>query len=343
MASTPPSTIRTWQYGSTNGGLDKNLTLNASAPLPKPGPNQHLVKVIAMALNPVDYKPAEVAFFRRLLIPNPATPGIDFAGRIVAPAAGSQLKPGQLVFGRATGKSLFAAGALSEFALTNKEEVAVIPEGVDPVHAATIGTAGLTAYQSIVPFVQKGDWVFINGGSGGTGVFGVQIAKAVGCNVATTCSTANVELCKTLGADLVVDYKKQDVVDGLKASGHKFNRVIDNVGADLSLYYRSQEYTVPKAVYVMIAGLISFSFLFSMLHMWLVPTFLGGGPRKVSGIFPKASEKDIGQIANWMKDGTLKPVIDSRFSFEDAPKAYEKLKTGRAKGKIVVDVAPGET
>jgi NADPH:quinone reductase-like Zn-dependent oxidoreductase len=112
----PPSTIRAWQYSSTKAGIEKNLKINPSAPLPKPKPNQHPVQVIATALNPVDYKPTEIPLVGRLLVPKPATPGIDFAGCIVTPAIGSSLKRGQVVFG-VSGTSPLAGGALSEFTL----------------------------------------------------------------------------------------------------------------------------------------------------------------------------------------------------------------------------------
>jgi NADPH:quinone reductase-like Zn-dependent oxidoreductase len=334
----PPSTVKSWQYSSTKGGLDKNLNINPSAPLPKPKPNQNLVQVIATALNPVDYKPAEVPLVGRLIVPKPTTPGIDFAGCIVTPATGSSLKRGQLFFG-ASGTTPFAGGALSEFTLTEKENAVALPNGVDPIDAATIGVAGLTAYQSIVPKVKKGDKVFINGGSGGTGVFGIQIAKAVGCHVTTTCSTANVELCKSLGADEVVDYEQSNVVEALKASGHKFDHVVDNVGADPKLYWHCHEYTKPGAVYVMVGGTPSLGSAFDTFKMMLWPGSLGGGRRKFTGFFPKPKYEDLEQIGTWMKEGKVKAVIDQKFSFEQAPKAFEKLKTGRAKGKIVVDVA----
>lgn len=334
----PPSTIRAWQYSSTKGGLDKNLKINPSAPLPKPNPDQHLVQVIATALNPVDYKPAEIPLVGRLIVHKPATPCIDFAGCIVTPATGSPFKRGQLVFG-AAGTSPLAGGALSELTLTKKENTVALPDGVDPIDAATIGVAGLTAYQSIVPNVKKGDYIFINGGSGGTGVFGIQIAKAVGCHVTTTCSTANVELCKSLGAEEVVDYRKQSVVKALKASGRKFDHVVDNVGSDFRLYYRCHEYTKPGAVYVMVGGTPSLGFAVDMLKVKLWPDFLGGGKRKFSGFFPKPKHEDLEQIGTWMMEGKVKPIIDQKFPFEQAPKAFEKSKTGRAKGKIVVDVA----
>jgi NADPH:quinone reductase-like Zn-dependent oxidoreductase len=334
----PPSNIKAWQYSGTKGGLDQNLKINHSAPLPKPKASQNLVQVIATALNPVDYKPAEVPLVGRLIVPNPATPGIDFAGCIVTPATGSSFKRGQLVFG-ASGTNPLAGGALSEFTLTQKESTVALPNGVDPVDAATIGVAGLTAYQSIVPKVKKGDKVFINGGSGGTGVFGIQIAKAVGCHVTTTCSTANVQLCKSLGAEEVVDYKKRSVVEALKASGHKFDLVIDNVGADPKLYWRCHEYTKPGAVYVMVGGTPSFRFAVDMFKMKLWPGSLGGGRRDCATFTPKFNCEDLEQIGTWMEEGKVKPVIDHKFSFEHAPKAFERLKTGRARGKIVVDVA----
>ncbi len=336
----PPSTTRAWQYSSTQGGIEKNLKLN-SVPLPTPTPNQHLVQVIATALNPVDYKPAEVPLLHRLMLPKPATPCIDFAGCIVAPAAGSSLKRGQLVFGGA-GTSPLAGGALSEFTVAENENTVALPNGVDPIDAATIAVGGLTAYQSIVPYVKKGDRVFINGGSGGTGVFGIQIAKAVGCHVTTTCSTANVELCKSLGADEVVDYKKQGLVDALKASAsstHQFDHAVDNVGANLELYWRCHEYTKPGAVYVMVGMTPSLASLVGVFKIMLWPGFLGGGKRRLVGFFIKSASEELEQIGMWMVDGKVKAIIDQRFTFEHAPQAFEKLKTGRAKGKIVVDVA----
>lgn len=333
----PPSTIRAWQYSSAKGGLEKSLQLNPSAPLPKPKSNQYLVKVIATALNPVDYKPAEIPVVGRLIVPKVATPGIDFAGSIVTPADGSALKPGQLVFG-ACGSSPLAGGALSEFAIAKISNVVALPDGVSIIDAATIGVAGMTAYQSIVPRVKKGDKVFINGGSGGTGVFGIQFAKAVGCHVTTTCSTTNVELCKSLGADEVVDYKKQSVIEALTTSEHRFDHAVDNIGKDKELYWRSHEYMWPGAACVLVGGEPSFAGIGDLLKRKVVPGFLGGIKGKVEGFWPQPKLKDFEQIVNWMKEGKVRAVIDQKFPFEEAPKAFEKLKTGRAKGKIVVEV-----
>jgi NADPH:quinone reductase-like Zn-dependent oxidoreductase len=335
--SSAPSTFRAWQFSNAKGGIEKNITLNPLTPLPKGKPNQHLVQMIATALNPVDCKTAESAI-TSALISKPATPGIDFSGRIVTPAAGSPLKAGQLVFGTSALMPL-AGGALQEYKHTPMESTVAVPDGVDPIDAATIGVAGLTAYQTIVPRVKSGDRIFINGGSGGCGVFGIQIAKAVGCHVTTACSTPNVELCKWLGADTVVDYKKQGVVEALISGGHKFDHVVDNVGSDLDMYWRCHEYTKPGAVYMWIAGGPTLGHLAQSTKMKYWPGFLGGGKRKQEGFLASPNAKDLEQLAVWMKEGKVKAVIDERFPFEEAPKAFERLKTGRSRGKVVIDIA----
>lgn len=337
--STLPSVMKAWQYSSTKGGLEKNLKLNSVA-FPTPKPNQHVVQVIATALNPIDYKPAEIPFMHRVAYPKPATPGIDFAGRIVVPSQKSSLQQGQLVFG-IVGTSPFGAGGMAEYAICPETQCLALPEGLEPLEGATIGVAGLSALQSIRPHVKKGDSIFINGGSGGTGVFGIQIAKALGCYVATSCSTPNVELCKSLGADLVVDYKTDNVVEALIKSGCKFDHVVDNVGADDDLYWRCHEYTKPDAKYVSVAGSPALSSMARSFKRKHLPAFLGGGRRKAMGFWPHPDLEDIRQIAGWMTEGKVKAVVDEKFPFEKGPDAIRKLKTGRAKGKIVVDIALG--
>ena len=331
--------MRAWQYSSTKGGLEKNLKLNPSAPLPIPKPDQHLVQIIAAALNPVDYKPAEIPLIARFLLTKPATPGIDFVGSIATPAPGSPLKAGQLVFGLAGTSPPIAGGALREFAVSSTKGTAPLPANVkNPVEFATIGVAGLTAYQTIVPRVKKGDKIFINRGSGGTGIFGIQIAKAVGCHVTTTCSTPNVELCQSLGADRVIDYKKEPVLAALTASDTKFDHAVDNVGHDPDLIWRSHEYLKPGAGIIKVAGDLSVSSLAENAKQKILPGVLGGMKRKVEGFFAQAKTEDLVQLGQWVAEGKVKVVIDQRFAFEEAPKAIEKLKTGRARGKIVVDV-----
>lgn len=330
--------MRAWQYSTTKGGLEKNLQINASATVPKPKSEQHLVKIIATALNPVDYKPAEVALVSRLAISKPATPGIDFVGTVVTPAPGSHLKAGQLLFGMA-GSSPIAGGSLAEFNICKVKNAIALPDGVDPIDAASVGTAGVTAYQSIVPRIREGDKVFINGGSGGTGIWGIQIAKAKGCHVTTSCSTKNVELCKNLGADRVLDYKKESVLEALKGSGHKFDHAVDNVGSDKQLIWNCHQFMQPGAAYVMVGGAPTLGDLADNIKRKVLPGFLGGLKGKVEGFWPVPKPEDLQQIGEWMQSGRIRTVIDQRFPFDQAPQAFEKLKTGRAVGKIVIDVA----
>lgn len=342
--SSPPTTMRAWQYSSTAGGITANLKLNPSAAVPKPGPDQSLVQIIAAALNPVDYKPAEMPVLGRLLVPKLATPGNDFCGRIITTSPSANFQPGDLVFG-VIGSNPFAGGALAEFGIMKNDSAIRLPEGIAPLDAAAVTVAGLTAYQTIVPQVKKGDRIFINGGSGGTGVFGIQVAKAVGCHVTTSCGTGNVELCKSLGADVVIDYRKESVVDTLvklaKESG-AFDHLVDNVGLDPTLFWRAHEYMKPAAVFQAVAGHPSLPGILDAVKRMVWPGFLGGAKRTRKGYFVKAGEqssKDLVQMVTWMKEGKVKVVVDEIFAFEQAPQAIEKLKTGRAKGKIVIRVA----
>lgn len=340
MAS-QPTTIRSWQFSSTSGGLENNLTLSAAAPMPTPKPNQHLVRVVAAALNPVDYKIIEVGFIGRFIVSKPATPSSDFAGYIAVPAQGSDLKAGTPVFG-CTGTTPMSGGALREYAIAKPDQVAPAPEGLSMTELSGVGIAGATAYLSIIPHLKSGSRVFINGGSGGTGVYGIQIAKAIGAHVTVTCSTPNVELCKSLGADEVIDYKTQDVLQTLKASSAKFDHVVDNVGDNQPLYFRAHEYCKPTAKYLVVGGSPTLAFLSFSLKARLLPSFLGGGKLPFLTMFAVIKTKDLAQIGQWMKEGKVKTVVDSKYELEQAKDAFKKLKTGRAKGKIVVKVGEEE-
>ena len=323
---------------TTQGGIEKNLNLNADAPVPTPKPKQNLVKVFAMALNPADYKNAEASLISRLLISKPATPGFDFAGQIITPGTDSPFKAGQLVFGVPSKRISNSLGSLCEYTLADSDTILAIPDGVNPVDAAALAVTGLTAYQSVALRVKKGDKVFINGGSGGVGVLGIQMAKVLGCYVATSCSTANVELCKSLGADEVIDYKKGSVLEALTASGRKYDHVVDNVGNDWGLFWGCHNYTTPNAVFIRVTLDMTLGNGVNLLRKTFIPAILGGSKRKGELFWPDASLKDLSQVVEWVKEGKIKVVIDQRFLFEQAPEAFAKLKTGRAKGKIMVDI-----
>ncbi|KAI5865686.1 reticulon-4-interacting protein 1, mitochondrial precursor [Durotheca rogersii] len=330
--------MRGWIYTSTAGGLEKNLKLveNASLPfrhvLPK---DAVLVQVRSCALNPADYKFPEMGLPMRAFIPTPASPGLDYAG-VVAQVGNAVegFSTGQRVFGRA---GFTRYGSLGEYVLVRRNGCAAVPEGVSLEDASCVGTAGQTAYQCIVPNVKAGDKVFINGGSGGTGTFGIQIAKAVGCHVTTSCSAKNADLCRSLGADEVIDYAKENVSEILKAKGLVYKLVVDNVGNDpADLYKAADHFLLPEGKFVQVGAPASFGGMKTLVSRMNLPSFLGGGERKIEFLFTKDTHEDLVQIGEWMREGKVRAVTDEVFPYEDAPKAFEKLKTGRARGKIVV-------
>ena len=327
-----------WQFKTAKGGLEKNLYLpQAGVPKPHITEDQILVEVHSAALNPADYKVPELGLVSRALIPSPSIPGMDFCGTVCE--IGSKVtayRVGAMVFG--TVNEPLGHGSLGQFIAVSQEMLATVPTGAKVDDMAGVGVAGLTAYQSIVPHVKKGDKVFINGGSGGTGMFGIQIAKALGCYVETTCSTANVELCRGLGADEVIDYKTTDVVDTLKKKGQVFSLVVDNVGSPSNLYTSCHEFVVQNGHFVQVGAEMGVSSAMQHASNALLPGILGGGKRKYQFLMLKTKHKDLAQLAQWVGEGKVKPVTDSVWEYDDLPKAFERLKTHRAKGKVVVHV-----
>lgn len=178
-------TMQAWQYSAVQGKVEDSISVNDVAkPNASSLANGHLiVQVITAALNPVDYKLPEAGFIGRMMIPRPATVGLDFCGRVVAKHPSSNaFEEGQLVFGAYA--SLTGAGALSQYIVIPEKFCAVLPPGVDPDHGAAVGTAAITAYQSLMTDTPKsGAKIFINGGSGGTGTWAIQFARAMGAEV----------------------------------------------------------------------------------------------------------------------------------------------------------------
>lgn len=191
-----PETMKAWQWSLCSDSLEKAIQLNYSSPLPTAqrslAAGESLIQVHTAALNPVDYKLAELPVVGRMAIPKPATPGLDFAGRVTQVGPDCSVRVGQVVFGKLEPKQQF--GTLGEYIIGSKAGTVPLPIGITAEQAATIGVCGLVTYQCLAPNVKSGDHVFINGGSGGTGTFAIQIAKAMGCYVTTTCSGRAVDM-----------------------------------------------------------------------------------------------------------------------------------------------------
>lgn len=336
MTSTLPTKMKAWLYNSTSGGLEKNIHLDTSARVPPaPRNDEVFIQVLSTALNPADFKVPEMGPPAKLVIGMPASPGMDFCGRVVTTGPGAtHLSEGQLVYGCHSRPTKF--GTLAEYLSISASLIAPLPDGVEVDHAAGVGIAGQTAYQTLLGYVKEGDKVFINGGSGGCGLFAIQIAKQMGCHVTTTCSTRNVELCRGLGADEVIDYTaEKDLVATLKERGVVFDHILDHIGLPSELYFQSHHFLRSGGVFVQVGA----STLSTFVGRAGWPSFLGGGKRKYVIFMFKNIREHVVKLGEWMQKGVLKVQIDSEYEFEDAVKAFEKLRSGRARGKIVVHVA----
>lgn len=329
--------MRAWQ-ASTPGPFTNTLTFTS---IPSPSeplqPGQVLVAVSCAGLNPADYKMCELGVASRAITSFPKTPGMDLAGRIVDVAEGViDVKKGDLVIARATPTK--RGGSLAEHIVVDHDGYAPLPESFDLDQAAGAPTAGLTAYQTIAPYVKPGDKVFINGGAGGVGLFGIQIAKALGCHVTVTCSAAKAEQCKSLGADEVIDYKSNDVLAELRKNGQVFAVCVDNVGnSPPNLYASSHTFLQKDAKFIFVGGAISGNVV-SLSKSLVLPSFLGGGKRKFIPYKTDNKRADLEQVRDWLVDGKVRTIVDSMFGFEEADKAIEKLRKGAGGGKIIVRV-----
>lgn len=348
--------MRSWQYTSAADGLHKSLTLSSSAAHPRPtsppklAKDELLIRVRAAGLNPIDYKLAELPYrMSRAMVSVPASPAMDFAGSVIAHGTATTfpVRKGDSVFGRLDPGQF---GALGEYIVAKSSGCASLPDTVSFEDASGVGSAGQVAYRSVVNNVPEPSQersvansefrIFINGGSGGTGTFAIQIAKLLGCQVTTSCSNGNEDLCKSLGADEVLEYTQGNLLERLKAKGQVFDLVIDFVGSPHDLYKASDEFLMPNGKFVQVGSEMTLNGMSSLTSRMMLPSFLGGGSRKFALEAVKNSHSDLARLVEWIGAGKIKVVVDEVFEHGDAPKAYEKLRTGHAKGKIIVKGAP---
>ncbi|PDS80517.1 NADP-dependent oxidoreductase [Rhizobium sp. L43] len=316
----------------------------ADLPEPQLQDNDVLIRIQATAVNLLDSKVRDGEF--KLILPYrpPFILGHDLAGTVVK--AGSRVrrfKVGDEVYARPRDHRV---GTFAEFIAVDEADVALKPNNLGMSEAASIPLVGLTAWQALVEVgkVRPGQKVFIQAGSGGVGTFAIQLAKHLGATVATTTSAANAELVKSLGADVVIDYKTQD-----------FEKLLS--GYDLVLNSQDPK-TLEKSLGVLKPGgrLISISGppdpafageLGLNLFLKLVLRLLSRGVRKkakrlgitYSFLFMRAEGQQLGEIARLIESGVIRPVVDKVFPFEKTGDALAYVETGRAKGKVVITVA----
>lgn len=315
------------------------------ADVPKPAlkPDEILVQVRAVGLNPIDTMIPKGTFKPFLKFQLPATLGSDLAG--VVAEVGTRVKrfkPGDAVFA-----SIFdlGTGALAEFAVVPESVAAHKPANLDFVQAASIPMVGLTSWQALKERakLKRGQKVFIPAGSGGIGTFAIQLAKHLGAKVATTTSTGNVELVKSLGADEVIDYKQQEFEKVLR----DYDAVLGTVRGDAiekSLQILKPNSNVvsligpPDAAFARARGMNLFmKFVFGLLSRKIIRHSRKRGV-EYSFLFVHPDGGQLAEIGKLLEAGRIRPVIDKVFSFAQAKDALAYLETGRAKGKVVVQI-----
>jgi len=316
----------------------------ADIPRPVPKPDEILVQVHAAGLNPIDNAIPKGTFKPILKFQLPATLGSDLAGIVVE--VGSRVtwfKPGDAVFA-----SIFdlGTGAFAEYAVVPENAAALKPANLDFVQAASIPMVGLTSLQALKERAQikPGQNVFIPAGAGGIGTFAIQLAKHLGAKVATTTSAGNVDMVRGLGADEVIDYKKQEFEDVLR----DYDAVLGTVRGDSikkSLQILKSKGKVvsligpPDAAFGHSRGMSFFMvFVFGLLSRKIIRRAKKRGV-EYSFLFVHPDGGQLTEIAKLLDAGTIRPVIDKVFPFNQAKEALAYLEKGRAKGKVVVQIS----
>ena len=312
-------------------------------PDPEVGEDEVLVQVHAAAVNLLDSKIRSGEFNLILPYRAPFVLGHDLAGVVVRVGARvKRFQPGDEVFARPADHHI---GAFAERIAVPERDLAPKPKRLTMEEAASIPLVGLTAWQALVERgrLERGQKVFIQAGSGGVGTIAIQLAKHLGATVATTTSTSNIDMVRGLGADVVVDYTKEDFE--AKLSGY-----------DLVLHSQDAK-ALEKSLRVLRAGgrLVSISgppdpaFADQLGAPWYVKLFMqlaSFGTRRraralrteFSFLFMKASGEQLRALAELVDAGAIRPVVDRVFPFESTNEAIAYVETGRAKGKVVIKV-----
>lgn len=303
-------------------------------PKPSPKANEVLVKIHASAANAADWRllradPFLVRFMMGLRKPKVNILGADFAGIVEAVGANvTDYQIGDVVFGDLSA-DIF--GSFAEYVCAPQQYIAHKPENLTFEEAAAVPLSGVTALQGIRDHgqVKAGDSVLIHGSSGGVGTFAVQIAKAMGAEVTAVCSTQKVEQAKALGADEVIDYKKEDFA----ASSKTYDVVLAvNGSRPLQDFVKALK---PQGRYVVVGG--SMRNLFEGMILGRVHTNNG---KSVHTFTATPNGDDLRTLTSWLNDKTITPVIDRRYKFAQIPDALRYIEKGRASGKIVIQHVP---
>lgn len=313
----------------------------SDVPRPTLKPSELLVQVHAAGVNPIDNIIPTGIFKPVLRFRLPATLGSDLAGVVTEVGSSvTRFRPGDAVFA-----SIFdmGTGSIAEFAVVPESAAAMKPANLDFVQAASIPMVGLTSWQALSEraILRAGQKVFIPAGSGGIGTFAIQLAKHLGAKVGTSTSTGNVELVSGLGADEVVDYKKQEFEKVLR----DYDAVLGTVRGDA--LEKTVDILKPGGTMVSLVGPLDAAFARARRLNFLLTFVFGLMSRKIirlakrrevaySFLFVRPDGNQLAQIGELLEGGHIRPVIDKVFPFEQAKEALEYLAQGRSRGKVVV-------
>ena len=311
---------------------------------PSLNPNDVLVQVSAAGVNLLDSLTRNGDF--KLFFPykTPFILGHDVAGVVTQVGANvRKFKVGDEVYARPADYSI---GTFAEFIAFHENDAALKPKNISMEEAASIPLVGLTAWQSLIEIskLKKGQKVFIQAGSGGVGTFAIQLAKHLGAFVATTTSETNIPLVKSLGADLVIDYKKEDFANILKDYD-----VVLHSNRDPKVLEQSLRILKPGGTLVSLVGPPTPEFAQRIGLAWylkLVTSLLSGSVKRKAKklgvnyffLFMKADGNQLSEITTLIEIGKIRPVVDKIFPFEQTNDALTYVESGRAKGKVVVKV-----
>ncbi len=298
---------------------------------PAPKDNEVLVKVMAASVNAYDWHflSADIFLIRfggGFFKPKNTRLGADMAGRVEAVGKNvQQFKPGNEVYGDI---GAWGNGAFAEFVSVPEKAFALKPGNLSFEQAAAVPMAGLTALQGLrdAGQIQAGQKVLINGASGGVGTFAVQIAKYYGAEVTAVCSTEKMEMVRSLGADHIIDYTKEDFTK----SGQKYDLILAVNGYHpISAYKRA---LAPRGIYMMAGGSVTQIFQGILLGKQMSEN----NGRKLGAVTAKINQNDLGILRELLEAGKITPVIDRCYPLSETREALRYLGEGHARGKIVI-------
>ncbi len=305
----------------TKKGLPDKL-IYSDVEKPRPNDNEVLIKILAVSANAADYRSMRMG-----MIPKKRIFGADIAGKVESVGKNiQQFKLGDEVFGDL---SDYGFGGFAEYAVAPEKALIPKPAKILFEEAAALPIAAITALQALRDKgnIQKGQNILIVGSGGGVGTFAVQLAKYFGSIVTAVCSTRNVEQTRTLGADYVIDYTKEDFTKSNKC----YDLILGvNGNHPLIAYKRTLN---PNGIYVMVGGSLR-QILKSILFGWM----MSFGSRKMRFLSAKSNQKDLEFIVKLVENGKIKPLIDRRYSLDKAADAMRYLGEGHARGKVVINV-----